>query len=637
MADPDPETLLEWLNSGLGDERDMQLIALEQLCMLLLMSDNVDRCFESCPPRTFLPALCRIFLDDQAPENVLEVTARAITYYLDVSAECTRRIVAIEGAVKAICNRLVVAELSSRTSKDLAEQCVKVLELICTREAGSVFDAGGLSAILPFIRDNGQRVHKDTLHSAMAVVSRLCTKMEPADTQLPTCVQALSTLLRHEDSHVADGALRCFASVADRFTRRGVDPAPLAQHGLVNELLTRLSNAAGPSNAAGTQGTPGKASSAGNAAAAAPDTKATAASVSTIISLLSTLCRGSPTITHVIQLQNSIYIFYLYICSVLFFFKDLLRSELLDAIEKSLKGDERCALDSMRLVDLLLVLLFEGRRALGKSSGSAVSGQLMPRMRRMDSVAEKSHRQLIDCIRSKDTDALIEAIENGGVEVNFMDDVGQTLLNWASAFGTQEMVEYLCDKGADVNKGQRSSSLHYAACFGRPAIAKVLLRHGANPDLRDEDGKTPLDKARERADEGHREVAAILQSPGEWMIPLDKDRSRKSESDSEDTIEPRGDPEMAPIYLKRLLPVFCTTFQSTMLPSVRKASLGLIKKMIHYIQPNLLEELCNVESNCNFGTQVVEVIATVLDNEVNIFEKHVLYIFLLFYVHLFFF
>lgn len=27
--------------------------------------------------------------------------------------------------------------------------------------------------------------------------------------------------------------------------------------------------------------------------------------------------------------------------------------------------------------------------------------------------------------------------------------------------------------GADVNKGQRSSSLHYAACFGRPAIGKV--------------------------------------------------------------------------------------------------------------------------------------------------------------------
>lgn len=48
MADVDPETLLEWLSMGQGDERDMQLIALEQLCMLLLMSDNVDRCFEWC-------------------------------------------------------------------------------------------------------------------------------------------------------------------------------------------------------------------------------------------------------------------------------------------------------------------------------------------------------------------------------------------------------------------------------------------------------------------------------------------------------------------------------------------------------------------------------------------------------------
>jgi hypothetical protein len=30
----------------------------------------VDRCFESCPPRTFLPSLCKIFLDELAPENV---------------------------------------------------------------------------------------------------------------------------------------------------------------------------------------------------------------------------------------------------------------------------------------------------------------------------------------------------------------------------------------------------------------------------------------------------------------------------------------------------------------------------------------------------------------------------------------
>jgi len=36
-------------------------------------------------------------------------------------------------------------------------------------------------------------------------------------------------------------------------------------------------------------------------------------------------------------------------------------------------------------------------------------------------------------------------------------------------------VEFLCERGADVNRGLRSSSLHYAACFGRPQIVKVTM------------------------------------------------------------------------------------------------------------------------------------------------------------------
>lgn len=109
---------------------------------------------------------------------------------------------------------------------------------------------------------------------------------------------------------MADGALRCFASLADRFTRRGVDPAPLAQHGLVNDLLQRLGNAGGPNLDASLSRTPG-------AITATPETKSSP-SISTVISLLSTLCRGSPGITI-----------------------DLLHSELPDSIESALQGDER--------------------------------------------------------------------------------------------------------------------------------------------------------------------------------------------------------------------------------------------------------------------------------------------------------
>jgi len=75
-------------------------------------------------------------------------------------------------------------------------------------------------------------------------------------------------------------------------------------------------------------------------------------------------------------------------------------------------------LDTMRLVDLLLVLLFEGRKALPKS-GSVVNARLAGIRRQEGTTSgEKTHRQLIDCIRSKDTDALVEAIESGGKIIN---------------------------------------------------------------------------------------------------------------------------------------------------------------------------------------------------------------------------
>ena len=135
-------------------------------------------------------------------------------------------------------------------------------------------------------------------------------------------MECLSSLLTNKDDHhVADGALKCFASLADRFIRKNVDPVPLASNGLTQELLNRLAHA-------------GHVTSTSSAA----EVNKSTATVSTTISLLSTLCRGSEAITH-----------------------NLLRSNLAEAIESALQGDERCILDTMRLIDLLLVLLFEGK------------------------------------------------------------------------------------------------------------------------------------------------------------------------------------------------------------------------------------------------------------------------------------
>ena len=67
------------------------------------------------------------------------------------------------------------------------------------------------------------------------------------------------------------------------------------------------------------------------------------------------------------------------------------------------------------------------------------------------------------------------------------------------------------------------------------------------------------------------------------------------------------------MYARSLLPVFCHTFQSTMIATVKKSSLGLIKKMVHYMEPALLEEVCGADRH--LVGEFVEVLTSVLDNE----------------------
>jgi len=113
-------------------------------------------------------------MDESATIGSLEASMRAMTFYLDVSADCCKRIVAHEGALAMICRRLESAELLIDSSRDLAMQCIKVLELVCTREASAVHAAGGLQGSLAFLTNGGDTVFKDALLSAMSVVRSCC-------------------------------------------------------------------------------------------------------------------------------------------------------------------------------------------------------------------------------------------------------------------------------------------------------------------------------------------------------------------------------------------------------------------------------------------------------------------------------
>ena len=71
------------------------------------------------------------------------------------------------------------------------------------------------------------------------------------------------------------------------------------------------------------------------------------------------------------------------------------------------------------------------------------------------------------------------------------------------------MVETLLRSGADPNVKQHGgwTPLQQAAAHGRTQIVNVLLAHGADPAARSDDGKTAADKA---AEGGHAEIAELL-------------------------------------------------------------------------------------------------------------------------------
>jgi hypothetical protein len=57
---------------------------------------------------------------------------------------------------------------------------------------------------------------------------------------------------------------------------------------------------------------------------------------------------------------------------------------------------------------------------------------------------------------------------------------------------------------------------------------------------------------------------------GEWMVPVSPPTEEVTEEKKEEVPEePRGDSEMAPVYLKHLLPIFTQVYQRTMMSFIR--------------------------------------------------------------------
>uniref|UniRef100_A0A7N0T1B8 S-acyltransferase n=1 Tax=Kalanchoe fedtschenkoi TaxID=63787 RepID=A0A7N0T1B8_KALFE len=119
-----------------------------------------------------------------------------------------------------------------------------------------------------------------------------------------------------------------------------------------------------------------------------------------------------------------------------------------------------------------------------------------------------------------DRAAAAQYIIEHGADVNAMDHTGQTALHWSAVRGGIQVAELLLQEGARVNAADMYGyqTTHVAAQYGQTAfLYHVVSKWNANPDVPDNDGRSPLHWA---AYKGFADCIRLL-------LFLDAHRSRK--------------------------------------------------------------------------------------------------------------
>ena len=100
---------------------------------------------------------------------------------------------------------------------------------------------------------------------------------------------------------------------------------------------------------------------------------------------------------------------------------------------------------------------------------------------------------IIASAEGKNTE-VVELLLNMGSNINVIDDFKRTPLIYASANGQNGIVKCLLDHGAivSIKCDDNFNALFYACQYDFDYIVEILLKSGANPDIVNDFGDTPL-------------------------------------------------------------------------------------------------------------------------------------------------
>lgn len=107
----------------------------------------------------------------------------------------------------------------------------------------------------------------------------------------------------------------------------------------------------------------------------------------------------------------------------------------------------------------------------------------------------------------------VEALIEKGGNVNAKDEKGAYPLNYAAAYNRVDMINLLLEKGAEIGAQSAvgDTALHCATRYGGGEVAtiKPLLDAGVSKELKNMEGKTALDYAK---DKNQQEAIKLLHS-----------------------------------------------------------------------------------------------------------------------------
>lgn len=119
--------------------------------------------------------------------------------------------------------------------------------------------------------------------------------------------------------------------------------------------------------------------------------------------------------------------------------------------------------------------------------------------------------------------------------IDAFDGDRRTALIWASFYGQTALIKWLVQNGADVNFQDRNgfSGLHFCGQEQKADAAKILIGYGANPNIKDAHGNSPLWTALFNA-KGNFETVMVLRTHG--ADPTPKNLHGRSPNDMAMTI-----------------------------------------------------------------------------------------------------